>query len=142
VDYPPFRALYTANGAINDHGYALNSHPNITSGPHNDEYDFATAPALKVPGDWNTQVPQLFAYEGVVFYERDFKAEPKPGTRTFLHIGAANYRSHVWANHKRVCDHEGGFTRLIVNSPRSFIQAPISLSSASTQPACKMAFPR
>ncbi len=35
---------------------------------------------------------------------------PKPGTRTFLHIGAANYRSHVWVNEKRVCDHEGGFT--------------------------------
>jgi beta-glucuronidase len=110
VDYPPFRALYTANGAVNDRGYALNSHPNITSGPHNEEYDFATAPTLKVPGDWNTQVPQLFAYEGVVFYERDFDADPKPGTRTFLHIGAVNYRSHVWVNQKRVCDHEGGFT--------------------------------
>jgi beta-glucuronidase len=110
VDYPPFRALYTGSGAINDRGYAVNSHPNITSGPHNDEYDFSTAPTLKVPGDWNTQVPQLFSYEGVVFYERDLDAEPKPGTRTFLHIGAANYRSHVWVNRKRVCDHEGGFT--------------------------------
>jgi beta-glucuronidase len=110
VDYPPFRALYTGGGAINDHGFALNSHPNITAGPHNDEYDFATAPTLKVPGDWNTQVPQLFSYEGVVFYERDFDAEPKAGTRTFLHIGAANYRSHVWVNRMRVCDHEGGFT--------------------------------
>lgn len=110
VDQAPFRGLYTANGAINDRGYALNTHPNITSGPHNAEYDFATAPTLKVPSDWNTQVPQLFNYEGVVFYERDFDAEPKPGTRTFLHIGAANYRSHVWVNQKRVCDHEGGFT--------------------------------
>ena len=27
VDYPPFRALYTGSGAINDRGYALNSHP-------------------------------------------------------------------------------------------------------------------
>ena len=35
---------------------------------------------------------------------------PKPGTRTFLHIGAANYRSHVWVNTKRACDHEGGYT--------------------------------
>ena len=25
-------------------------------------------------------------------------------------LGAANYRSHVWVNGKRVCDHEGGFT--------------------------------
>ena len=110
LDRPPSGALYTGSGAINDRGYARNTHPNITSGSHNDEYDFATAPTLKVPGDWNTQVPQLFTYEGVVFYEKDFDAQPKPGTRTFLHIGAANYRSHVWVNQKRVCDHEGGFT--------------------------------
>ncbi len=110
VDQAPFRELYTGSGGINDRGYAMNTHPNITSGPHNAEYDFATAPTLKVPGDWNTQVPQLFSYEGVVFYERDFDAQPKPGTRTFLHIGAANYRSHVWVNQERVCDHEGGFT--------------------------------
>lgn len=110
VDQAPYRMLYTPAGEINDRGYSMNSHPNITSGRHNDEYDFATAPTLKVPGDWNTQVPQLFAYEGVVFYERDFDLQPKPGTRTFLHIGAANYRSHVWVNQKRICDHEGGFT--------------------------------
>lgn len=110
VDQAPFRAMYTTSGAINDRGYGRNSHPNITSGPHNDEYDFASAPTIKVPGDWNTQVPQLFNYEGVVFYQRDFEAQPRPGTRTFLHIGAANYRSHVWVNQTRVCDHEGGFT--------------------------------
>lgn len=110
VDQAPARDLYTDTGAINDRGYALNTHPNIASGPHNEEYDFATAPTLKVPGDWNTQVPQLFNYEGVLWYQRDFDAQPKTGTRTFLHIGAANYRSHVWVNQKRVCDHEGGFT--------------------------------
>jgi beta-glucuronidase len=109
VDQAPFRALYTSTGAINDHSYAMNTHPNLI-GKHNEEYDFATAPTLKVPGDWNTQVPQLFNYEGVVWYERDFDAHPKLGTRTFLQIGAANYRSHVWVNQKRVCDHEGGFT--------------------------------
>ena len=32
VDYPPFRALYTGSGAINDRGYAQNGHPNITVG--------------------------------------------------------------------------------------------------------------
>ncbi len=110
VDQAPARDLYTDTGLINDHGYALNTHPNISSGKHNEEYDFATASTLKVPGDWNTQVPQLFNYEGVLWYQRDFDAEPKAGTRTFLHIGAANYRSHVWVNQKRVCDHEGGFT--------------------------------
>jgi beta-glucuronidase len=109
VDQSPARALYLENGAINDKSYAMNEHPNLV-GKHNEEYDFSTAPTLKVPGDWNTQIPQLFNYEGVVWYQRDFNAQPKPGTRTFLHIGAANYRSHVWVNQKRVCDHEGGFT--------------------------------
>ena len=109
VDQSPGRALYNAKGEINDKSYAMNIRPNIV-GPHNEEYDFSTAPTLKVPGDWNTQVPQLFNYEGVVWYERDFDAQPKPGMRTFLHIGAANYRSHVWVNQKRVCDHEGGYT--------------------------------
>jgi beta-glucuronidase len=109
VDQAPGRALYTGNGGINDRSYALNEHPNIV-GNHNEEYDFATAPTIKVPGDWNTQIPQLFNYEGVLWYQRDFDAQPRPGTRTFLHIGAANYRSHIWVNQKRVCDHEGGFT--------------------------------
>jgi beta-glucuronidase len=109
VDQSPGRALYKTNGEINDSSYAMNSHPNIV-GEHNEEYDFSTAPTLKVPGDWNTQVPQLFNYEGVVWYQRDFDSVPKPGTRTFIHIGAANYRSHVWVNQKRVCDHEGGYT--------------------------------
>lgn len=109
VDQSPARALYLENGAINDKSYAMNEHPNLV-GKHNEEYDFSTAPTLKVPGDWNTQSPQLFNYEGVVWYQRDFDAQPKPGTRSFLHIGAANYRSHVWVNQKRVCDHEGGFT--------------------------------
>jgi beta-glucuronidase len=109
VDQSPARALYLENGAINDRSYAMNEHPNLF-GRHNEEYDFSTAPTLKVPGDWNTQIPQLFNYEGVVWYQRDFNAQPKPSTRTFLHVGAANYRSHVWVNQKRVCDHEGGFT--------------------------------
>jgi beta-glucuronidase len=109
VDQSPGRALYTSSGQINDRSYALNEHPNIV-GKHNQEYDFSAAPTLKVPGDWNTQVPQLFNYEGVLWYQRDFDFQPKPGTRTFLHIGAANYRSHAWVNQKRVCDHEGGYT--------------------------------
>ncbi len=110
VDQPPARALYTPDGKVRDNGYSLNTHPNINSGPHNDEYDFATAPTLKVPGDWNTQDPTLFRYEGVIWYQRDFDFQPTQGTRTFLHIGAANYKSFVWVNQKRICDHEGGFT--------------------------------
>ncbi len=110
VDQPPSKALYSSEGKVRDNSYALNTHPNLSSGPHNDEYDFATAPTLKVPGDWNTQEPTLFRYEGVVWYQRDFNFQAPAGTRTFLHIGAANYKSYVWVNQKRICDHEGGFT--------------------------------
>jgi len=110
VDQPPARGLYTLDGKVRDNGYALNTHPNISSGPHNEEYDFSTAPTMKIPSDWNSQDPTLFRYEGVVWFQRDFDFQPRPGTRTFLHIGAANYKSFVWVNQKRICDHEGGFT--------------------------------
>ena len=110
VEQPPARELYDNAGKIRDSGYARNTHPNISSGPHNTEYDFSTAPTLKVPGDWNTQEPTLFRFEGVVWYQRDFDYVPKPGTRSFLHVGAANYRSVAWVNGMRVCEHEGGFT--------------------------------
>jgi beta-glucuronidase len=74
------------------------------------EYDFATAPKLKVPGDWNTQRESLMYYEGPVWYERDFTYQPKEHTRLFLHVGAANYRSWFWVNGAKVCEHEGGYT--------------------------------
>ncbi len=74
------------------------------------EYNFATAPKLKVPADWNTQRPSLLYYEGPMWYERDFSYEPKQHTHIFLHIGATNYRSLFWVNGQKVCEHEGGFT--------------------------------
>ncbi|GAC1652960.1 MAG: beta-glucuronidase [Acidobacteriaceae bacterium] len=106
------RGLYTGDGQVRDDGYARTLRP-VLVGERNgfDEYDFATAPTMKVPGDWNSQDKTLFHYEGVVWFEKDVTWEqPKSGSRTFLHVGAANYRSHVWVNAKRICDHEGGYT--------------------------------
>jgi beta-glucuronidase len=74
------------------------------------EYDFAKSPTLRVPGDWNTQRPDLLLYEGPLWYERHITLNPQPNTRTFLHIGAANYRAKAWLNGHLVCEHEGGFT--------------------------------
>jgi len=74
------------------------------------EYDFAKAPTIQVPGDWNTQKESLFYYEGLLWYERDFDYHPKPHTHIFLHIGAANYAAHAFVNDVHVCDHEGGFS--------------------------------
>ena len=71
---------------------------------------FAKSPTIKVPGDWNTQKPELFYYEGLLWYEREFDFHPKAAHAVFLHIGAANYAAHVFVNDVHVCDHEGGFT--------------------------------
>ena len=74
------------------------------------DYDFPKSLTLKVPGDWNTQKPEFFYYESLMWYEKDFSYEPKPHTRAFLRIGAANYKSAFWVNGQKVCEHEGGFT--------------------------------
>ncbi|MBV8729838.1 MAG: beta-glucuronidase [Acidobacteriia bacterium] len=73
------------------------------------EYNFATAPTLHVPGDWNSQRPELLLYEGTVWYERTFPYHPTAGHHAFFHAGAANYAARVWINGEPLCDHEGGF---------------------------------
>ena len=74
------------------------------------EYDFVPAEQLYVPGDWNTQRPELFLYEGSIWYKKDFNYQRKPGTRLFLYFGAANYLTHVYLNGEKLGMHEGGFT--------------------------------
>ena len=74
------------------------------------EYSFDKSETFNVPGDWNTQRPSLLFYEGAVWYEKSFSYHPKPHTRVFLHLGAANYFSAVGVNGTVVCEHEGGFT--------------------------------
>ena len=106
---PYFSGLYSFHHEEKANGWFLNqkAKPGDT-GPI--EYDFAKAPTLKVPADWNTQRESLFFYEGPIWYERDFTYQPKEHTRIFLHVGAANYRSWFWVNGKKVCEHEGGYT--------------------------------
>ena len=76
------------------------------------EYDFARSPTLTVPGDWNTQRPELLYYEGTIWYERRFDAPAASakGARQFLQFGAAAQRAIVWLNGRRLGAHEGGFT--------------------------------
>ena len=74
------------------------------------EYDFDTSPVLKVPGDWNTQRPELLYYEGPLWYRRRFEARPEPGRRYLLHFEAANHAAKVAVNGEVVGTHEGGFT--------------------------------
>lgn len=74
------------------------------------EYNFNTDRNIMVPGDWNTQRPQLYYYEGTVWYRRIFDYTPKPGTRTFVYFGAANYEAIVGLNGRKIGKHTGGYT--------------------------------
>lgn len=74
------------------------------------EYSFDGALRLDVPGDWNSQNPELKYYEGSVWYHRPFTHTPEPGRRTILYFGAASYRAKAYLNGTLVAEHEGGFT--------------------------------
>jgi beta-glucuronidase len=105
---PYATGLYGFHGKLRTDGYFKNEKQ--SSGGRLIEYDFAKSPSLRVPGDWNTQRESLFFYEGPIWYEKDFDYRPVAGTRLFFHVGAANYRSYVWVNGQKACEHEGGFT--------------------------------
>ncbi len=74
------------------------------------EYDWPREPELQVPGDWNSQRPELLYYEGTLWYQRSFEYHPKPGMRAWLHFGAVNYKANIAVNGQNLCEHEGGFT--------------------------------
>lgn len=74
------------------------------------EYDFETDKLLFVPGDWNTQRPQLYYYEGTVWYRKHFEYKLQPGKRLFVNFDAINYEAIVWLNGKKLGSHIGGFT--------------------------------
>ncbi len=74
------------------------------------DYDFDTSDEIRVPGDWNTQDPKYYYYEGRMWYRTKFSYQLKPGNRLFLHFGAVNYQSTIYVNGREVGRHEGGYT--------------------------------
>lgn len=74
------------------------------------EYSFDGGLRLEVPGDWNSQNPELKYYEGTVWYGRHFDAMPQPGKRQILYFGAVSYRCNIYLNGRKIALHEGGFT--------------------------------
>lgn len=78
------------------------------------EYDWDSSPTLRVPGDWNSQDPSLWWYEGTVWFRRRLPTLPSlpglAGKRVFLYFEAANHVAHVWLNNRKLGLHEGGFT--------------------------------
>jgi beta-glucuronidase len=78
-----------------------------------DKYELAftkLTPTLQMPGDWNTQRPELLWYEGTVWYRRTFDYAPREAHRQFLWFGAANYHAIVYLNGKKIGEHVGGLT--------------------------------
>jgi beta-glucuronidase len=74
------------------------------------EYSFEGGPSFNVPGDFNTQLPELKYYEGTVWYKKTFSHSPGKNKRLFLHFGAVNYLADIYLNGKLLGKHEGGFT--------------------------------
>ena len=74
------------------------------------EYSFDLGPVLSVPGDFNSQMPELTYFESTIWYKRTFVYSPHEHGRLFLHFGAVNYISDVFFNGNNLGRHEGGFT--------------------------------
>jgi beta-glucuronidase len=89
-------------------GYFRNQKPQTPSDLV--EYDFDTSPVLAVPGDWNSQRPELLLYEGTIWYKRSFGYDLPAKRRAFLHFGGANYEARVYLNGNELGVHSGGFT--------------------------------
>ncbi|KQV61147.1 beta-glucuronidase [Pelomonas sp. Root1217] len=78
------------------------------------EYDLDRAPAMDIPGAWNSAVPELRYFDGLMWFQRRFDAPTRPGRRSFLRFEAVNYRTTVFLNGREVGKHEGGFTPFVV----------------------------
>jgi len=74
------------------------------------EYSFEGGPTFNVPGDFNTQMPELKYFEGTVWYKKTFNYDLNKGKRLFLHFGAVNYLAKIYLNGNLIGNHEGGFT--------------------------------
>ena len=74
------------------------------------EYSFEGGPELEVPGDFNTQMPELTYFEGTVWYKKQFSHTKREDKRLFLYFGAVNYLADVYLNGEKIGSHEGGFT--------------------------------
>jgi beta-glucuronidase len=105
------------------------------------EYDMDQSPTATLPSSWLTHAPEMRYYQGLVWYERKFTAQPKAGMRQFLRFGAVNYRATVWLNGKKVGAHEGGFTPFAIEvtgvirpGENRIVVAADSQSSATTVP--------
>lgn len=111
-DCRPLNGRWNAIVDLYDQGERMKVYENRSPQGNTDfyEYSFDGGLRLEVPGDWNSQSPELKYYEGTVWYGRHFDAQPREGERTILYFGAVSYRCKVYLNGKLIGNHEGGFT--------------------------------
>lgn len=75
------------------------------------EYNFDKSDSIMVPGDWNSQKPELLYYEGTVWYKKSFDyVFINSPSRVFVYFEASNYKTEVYLNGKKLGTHLGGFT--------------------------------
>lgn len=74
------------------------------------EYSFEGGPVFDVPGDFNSQLPELKYYESTVWYKKTFIYRNRLKNRFLLYFDAVNYKTDVFLNSEKIGSHEGGFT--------------------------------
>lgn len=111
-EYRLLNGKWNAIVDLYDQGTRMKVYENRTPQGNEDFYEYAFEGGLRlnVPGDWNSQMPELKYYEGTVWYARHFDASRVPGRRQYLYFGAVSYRCNVYLNGSRIASHEGGFT--------------------------------
>ena len=111
-DYQLLNGKWNVIVDLYDQGEKMEIFKNRTPQKHEEfyEYSFEGGLRLNVPGDWNSQIPELKYYEGTVWYARHFDADPQQDERQFLYFGAVSYRCQVYLNGEKIATHEGGFT--------------------------------
>lgn len=80
------------------------------------EYSFDGGLRLNVPGDWNSQLPELKYFEGTVWYAHQFNVKLEAGKRQFICFGGVSNRCSVYLNGKKLGSHEGAFTEFQVEA--------------------------
>lgn len=111
-DYELLNGRWNVIVDLYDQGERMQIYRNLTPEKNEEfyEYSFSGGLRLDVPGDWNSQEPELMYYEGTVWYARHFDADVQKGVRQFIYFGAVSYRCKVYLNGELVTEHEGGFT--------------------------------
>ena len=86
------------------------------------DYDLAGGTPVEVPSCWNLNRPEWRHFEGMGWYATHFEARPeRPGERTFLRIGAANYETRVFLNGRFLGRHLGGSTPFCVELTQALV---------------------